>query len=212
MGYALVIWRYWSTSVLFLISHGFFLERRADDELVVAHNYVRARAGLFDVSHMLQHRFTGPTAQSFLMSLCPSSLDSLSPFSSTLSVLLNEEGGIIDDMIVTKQESDESFYVVTNAGRVSEDKAWIEKRLSDWDGGVDWITLDGWGLLALQGPKAAEVLQGLTDGDLTSIKFGQSGFVEVGREKVRCHVARGGYTGEDGFEVGHFLFRCALRA
>ena len=155
---------------------------------------------------MLQHRFTGPTAQSFLMSICPSSLNSLSTFSSTLSVLLNEKGGIIDDMIITKQESEDSFYVVTNAGRVSEDTAWIEKRLSEWDGGVDWKTLDGWGLLALQGPNAAEGLQGLTSGDLASIKFGRSGFVEIGKDKVRCHVARGGYTGEDGFEVGHCLF------
>lgn len=156
---------------------------------------------------MLQHRFTGPSTQSFLMSLCPSSLTSLQPFSSTLSVLLNETGGIIDDTIITKQEDDNSFYVVTNAGRSAEDIAHIRSQLEMWNGQnkgkeVKWETLDGWGLLALQGPKAAEVLKSMTGTDLTGIKFGQSGFLELGKEKIRCHVARGGYTGEDGFEVG----------
>ncbi len=151
------------------------------------------------------------------MSLCPSSLDSLAPFSSTLSVLLNEEGGIIDDMLVTKLDHEERFYVVTNAGRSVEDRYWIKKKVDDWnahvrrEGGgrreregevIKWETLDGWGLLALQGPKAVEVLQSLTQMDLGGMKFGQSGYVEIGKEGVRCHVARGGYTGEDGFEVG----------
>jgi len=154
---------------------------------------------------MLQHRFSGPSTQEFLMSLCPSSLDTLRPFTSTLSVLLNEEGGIIDDTVITKQESDESFYVVTNAGRAEEDKAWIGQKLEGWGasgkGDVRWDVLHGWGLLALQGPKAKEVLGGLTETDLTTVKFGQSVLADVGKDKVRCHIARGGYTGEDGFEV-----------
>jgi aminomethyltransferase len=155
---------------------------------------------------MLQHRFTGTSAQSFLESLCPSSLHSLSPFSSTLSVLLNESGGIIDDTIITKQADDSSFYVVTNAGRAEEDRAHFSQKLREWNEGhkgeeVKWETLDGWGLLALQGPKAAEVLQRLTKVDLSTVKFGQSVFAAVGDKQVKCHVARGGYTGEDGFEV-----------
>lgn len=178
--------------------------------LGVAHNHVRNSAGLFDVSHMLQHRFKGPSTEQFLSSLCPSSLTSLQPFSSTLSVLLNETGGIIDDTIITKQESSEHFYVVTNAGRIDKDKEHIGKALQAWNAKqsegdqVIWETLDGWGLLALQGPKAAEVLQGLvgSEKDLSMIKFGQSAFVKVGKDAVECHIARGGYTGEDGFEVG----------
>lgn len=174
----------------------------------IAHNHVRTSAGLFDVSHMLQHRFQGPGAQDFLLSLCPSSLSSLKPFTSTLSVLLNENGGIIDDTIITKQENDESFYVVTNAGRIKEDKALLEQKLSEWKGAkVDWETLDGWGLVALQGPKAAEVLQSLVgdDLDLSTVKFGGSAFGAVGKDGVKCHIARGGYTGEDGFEVSLHL-------
>ena len=175
-----------------------------------AHNHVRTQAGLFDVSHMLQHRFTGPTTESFLMSLCPSSLNTLAPFSSTLSVLLNDNGGIIDDTIITKQQDSSSFYVVTNAGRITEDKAHIQQKLGEWNKAnvgseVNWETLDGWGLLALQGPKSAEVLQEMTDVDLSNIMFGQSTFAQVGKDKAQCHIARGGYTGEDGFEVGVVL-------
>lgn len=153
---------------------------------------------------MVQHTFSGPSAQDFLMSLTPSSLGNLSPFSSTLSVLLNEEGGIIDDTVITKH-ADDSFYVVTNAGRAAEDKAHFEAKLKEWNGkvGADkqvkWEIMDGWGLVALQGPTAAQALQGLTKADLTAVKFGQSVFADV--DGVRCHIARGGYTGEDGFEV-----------
>ena len=171
-----------------------------------AHNHVRTAAGLFDVSHMLQHHFEGPGAQDFLLSLCPSSLDALAPFSSTLSVLLNEAGGIIDDTIITKQADDSKFYVVTNAGRIAEDKALFSTKVEEWnathpDKQVKWSTLDGWGLVALQGPKAAEVLQTLTDTDLSKVKFGQSTYAKVGKDGVECHIARGGYTGEDGFEI-----------
>ncbi|ORY33427.1 aminomethyltransferase mitochondrial precursor [Naematelia encephala] len=170
---------------------------------ITAHNHVRSSAGLFDVSHMLQHSFRGPGAQTFLESLCPSSLSSLTPWSSTLSVLLNETGGIVDDTIISKQASDSEFYVVTNAGRATEDRAYITGKLSEWTGEqVDWETMDGWGLVALQGPTAAEVLQALvSEGDLADLKFGKSGFYKIGRDNVKCHVARGGYTGEDGFEI-----------
>ena len=138
------------------------------------------------------------------MSLTPSSLGSLANYSSTLSVLLNETGGIIDDTIITKH-ADDSFYVVTNAGRATEDKAHIEGKLQEWNSSnkgkeVKWETMDGWGLVALQGPKAAEVLQKMVDLDLTTVKFGQGAHVDINGAK--CHIARGGYTGEDGFEVG----------
>ena len=152
---------------------------------------------------MLQHTFSGPTSQDFLMSLTPSSLANLANYSSTLSVILNEDGGIIDDTIITKH-SDDSFYVVTNAGRATEDKAHIEAKLKEWNAKnqgkeVKWETMDGWGLVALQGPKAAEVLQGMVELDLSTIKFGQGAHVDI--DGAKCHIARGGYTGEDGFEV-----------
>lgn len=152
------------------------------------------------------NRFRGPTSAAFLEWLTPSSLVSLSPYSSTLSVLLNEKGGIIDDTVITKH-SEDAFYVVTNAGRRDRDLSWFTQKLDEWNsdsqqsekGKVEIEVLEGWGLLALQGPEAAKYLQTLTSFDLRSLTFGRSAFVPL--EGFNLHVARGGYTGEDGFEV-----------
>jgi len=120
-------------------------------------------------------------------------------------VFLNEDGGIIDDTVITKHAPD-AFYVVTNAARRTEDLAWIEARLVEWnsserakDGPVEHEVLDGWGLLALQGPTSADHLQALTSYDLRALTFGRSAFVPL--EGINVHIARGGYTGEDGFEI-----------
>ena len=149
---------------------------------------------------MVQHRYEGPGSLEFLESLVPTSLSTLEPFSSSLSVLLNDQGGIIDDLIISKQEDDSHWYVVTNAGRRAEDLKHLEEKLSSWKGGkVDHQILENWGLVALQGPKAAEVLAKHTDTDFTSLTFGKS--VKASVAGADCHIARGGYTGEDGFEI-----------
>jgi len=149
--------------------------------------------------------FADKTVTDFLEWLTPSSLASLKSYTSTLSVLLNENGGIIDDTIVTKHASD-AFYVVTNAGRRERDLSWFKEKLDEWNatdkgkqGPVEHEVLENWGLLALQGPKAASYLQGLTSFDLRQLTFGSSAFVPI--EGFNLHVARGGYTGEDGFEI-----------
>ncbi|KAI0094061.1 glycine cleavage system T protein [Irpex rosettiformis] len=174
---------------------------------VASHHHVRESVGLFDVGHMVQSNFRGPGATAFLEWLTPSSLSSLTPYSSTLSVLLNESGGIIDDTIITKH-ADDAWYVVTNAGRRERDLSWFASKLSEWNanpaqggklGQVEHEVLEGWGLLALQGPEAAKYLQGLTSFDLRALTFGKSAFVPI--EGFNLHVARGGYTGEDGFEI-----------
>jgi len=172
---------------------------------VASHQHVRQSAGLFDVGHMVQSNFRGATATQFLEWLTPSSLSTLAPYTSTLSVFLNEHGGIIDDTVITKHAPD-AFYVVTNAARRTEDLAWLNARLAEWnvserakDGPVEHEVLDGWGLLALQGPASADHLQALTSYDLRSLTFGRSAYVPL--EGINVHVARGGYTGEDGFEI-----------
>ncbi|KAG9011085.1 Aminomethyltransferase, mitochondrial [Tulasnella sp. JGI-2019a] len=173
---------------------------------VSSHNHVRTKAGLFDVGHMVQSNFIGPTATEFLEWLTPSALGSLNNFSSTLSVLLNDKGGILDDLIICKHAQD-AFYVVTNAGRRTEDLAWFEQKLQEWNsdnqggskGKVEMKVMEDWGLVALQGPEAATCLQQHVKEDLTKLLFGQSMFAEVAG--VKCHIARGGYTGEDGFEI-----------
>ncbi|KAF8606611.1 glycine cleavage system T protein [Ceratobasidium sp. AG-I] len=173
---------------------------------VSSHTHVRESAGLFDVGHMVQSFISGPSATGFLEYLTPSSLASLPEFGSTLSVLLNENGGIIDDTIICKHASD-VYYIVTNAGRRDRDLAWFNEQIDLWnkeDGKgrgkeVHIEVLENWGLIALQGPKAAEVLQKLTSYDVPSLLFGRSAYMDI--TGIQCHVARGGYTGEDGFEI-----------
>ncbi|KAF5341161.1 hypothetical protein D9611_005891 [Ephemerocybe angulata] len=172
---------------------------------VASHNHVRKSVGLFDVGHMVQSNFRGATATAFLEWLTPSSLSALPSYGSTLSVLLNEQGGIIDDTIITKHASD-AYYVVTNAGRRDRDLPHFKEKLAEWnasekgkEGPVEMEVLEDWGLLALQGPEAASYLQSLTSFDLRQLTFGKSAFVPI--EGFNLHVARGGYTGEDGFEI-----------
>ncbi|KAF5362465.1 hypothetical protein D9756_002081 [Leucocoprinus leucothites] len=163
----------------------------ADAGQIASHNHVRSKAGLFDVGHMVQSNFRGKTATEFLEWVTPSSLSSLTPYSSTLSVILNEKGGIIDDTVITKHAAD-AFYVVTNAGRREKDLAWFKEKLEEWNSGekgkegpVEMEVLENWGLLALQGTLMSVVIA--------------SAFVPI--EGFNLHVARGGYTGEDGFEI-----------
>ncbi len=167
-----------------------------------SHKWTRTKAGLFDVSHMLQHRFAGPDATALLEKITPSALanDGLKDFHSTLSVLLNEEGGVIDDTIISKH-GDNEFYVVTNAGCREKDLAFIKKEINANFPSVKHEIITG-GLLALQGPEVAATLQKFTKYDLSQIKFGQSAFIDlpVGNG-AQFHAARGGYTGEDGFEI-----------
>lgn len=126
-------------------------------------------------------------------------------------MLLLPSGGILDDTVVTKHTPD-LYYVVTNAGRREEDLAWFASKLKEWNeqqsDKVEHEVLEDWGLVALQGPKSADYLQGFVDTldgkqyNLKQLTFGKSAWLSVGGVKV--HVARGGYTGEDGFEVGTY--------
>lgn len=166
---------------------------------IESHHWTRQHAGLFDVSHMLQQNIRGTDIIPFLNKVTPSDFKALKPWSNQLSVLLNEEGGIVDDTIITKHDDDKSFYIVTNAGTREKDVAFLKKQAEDFD--VTFETIDS-SLLAIQGPSAAKVLQKFTNEDLTKIFFGQSKFLKIPSfNNAEVHAARGGYTGEDGFEV-----------
>ncbi|KAH6657493.1 hypothetical protein BKA67DRAFT_590959 [Truncatella angustata] len=178
-----------------------------------SHHFTRSHASLFDVGHMVQHRFSGPGATDFLQKITPASLKSLPKHQSTLSTLLwPGTGGIVDDTIVTKLDEG-LFYVVTNAACRDKDLGYLNEQLSKWekDGGgkIEHEVLDGWGLIALQGPLSEEILASVVlvpeDAKLKELYFGQSRFVMLrvrGRELSNpVLVSRGGYTGEDGFEI-----------
>ncbi|TGZ76891.1 glycine cleavage system T protein [Ascodesmis nigricans] len=176
--------------------------------LTESHNHVRTKAGLFDVSHMVQHRFKGPAALPFLEKLTPSDLTLLTPGTSTLSVFLHPvTAGIVDDLIITML-TPEDFYVVTNAGCAEKDLAHIAENLATFEGraGVEHTVITDHALLALQGPNSELHLgdfltrAGAENFNLREFYFGESKlFQTVTMGDLR--VARGGYTGEDGFEI-----------
>jgi aminomethyltransferase len=160
--------------------------------------------------HRVQHHFSGAGAEAFLESITPSSLSTLPVQQSTLSTLLHPNtGGIVDDTVIARLS--DKFYVVTNAGCREKDTAYFKEQLEAWksehpDQPVEWTILNGQGLIALQGPKSAEILSRILDdkskGDLKSLYFGQCVFANIkDHTDVEVLVSRAGYTGEDGFEI-----------
>jgi aminomethyltransferase len=169
--------------------------------VLTEHNWTRDHAGLFDVSHMGQCSVIGPdfdTTCAALEKLVPADLRSLVPGQQRYSQLLNEAGGILDDLMITRSAwkgMEGAFYVVVNAGRKLGDYAHLMSNLSDV---VELKIWDGLALLALQGPKAEAVLSAL-DAKAKDIAFMHSAPLTLGG--VEAHVSRSGYTGEDGFEI-----------
>ncbi|KAA8567124.1 hypothetical protein EYC84_010190 [Monilinia fructicola] len=130
-----------------------------------SHHFTREHASLFDVSHMVQHRFEGPGATAFLQRITPASIANLALHQGGLSCLLHPgTGGIVDDTIITRL-GPELFYVVTNAGCREKDLKYLGEELEAFakEGGekVGWEVLDGWGLVALQGPDSESILEGI---------------------------------------------------
>lgn len=164
-----------------------------------SHKWVRNNCGLFDVSHMLQHTFKGKDSVFVLQKMTPIDLSLLSPYSSSLSVLLNENGGIIDDCIITKIKDDE-YYMVTNAGCREKDTKFIKDTLKQYSD-VDHSNFEST-LLAIQGPKSASILSKYTGYNLNDLKFGtiaRTNLSSIINSQVQ--ISRTGYTGEDGFEL-----------
>ncbi|CAH02226.1 glycine decarboxylase subunit T [Kluyveromyces lactis] len=178
---------------------------------IESHQWTREHAGLFDVSHMLQSTLKGPKSIEFLHKVTPTDFKALEPKNGTLSVLLNENGGIVDDTLITKI-NDEEFYIVTNAGCIERDTEFLKDELSKISEGVSWETLKDRSLLALQGPQARYALAKLVKhGDLKTLYFGQRDDFEL-TENISAQVARSGYTGEDGFEISVLNKDAALLA
>lgn len=173
---------------------------------IESHNWTRTNAGLFDVSHMLQSKLSGPHSIKFLQRVTPTDFNALPIGHGTLSVLLNPEGGVVDDTIVTKENQDNEFYIVTNAGCAKRDTEFLRGELQN-DSALDcqWKIIEGRSLLALQGPKAKDVLEPLLEKTaqgktLKELFFGQRDEFAL-KDGTLVQIARGGYTGEDGFEI-----------
>ena len=165
------------------------------------HLHTRASAGLFDVSHMGQAFLIGPdhaTTAAALEALVPADIRNLQPGQQRYTQLLNGDAGIIDDLMVTRSASvqdDGGLMLVMNAARKAVDFAHIAEQLPE---DVRLQPAPERALLALQGPRAAEVLARLSDGP-ARLRFMSAAAGQVGG--IDCHVSRSGYTGEDGFEI-----------
>ncbi|XP_024389923.1 aminomethyltransferase, mitochondrial [Physcomitrium patens] len=161
----------------------------------------RTNGSLFDVSHMCGLSLKGPDAIDFLETLVVADIKGLANGTGTLSVFTNENGGVIDDTVITKV-TDDHIYLVVNAGCRDKDLAHLEKYLKPFlasGKSVGWHIHDERSLLALQGPLAGEVLQKLTKEDLSKMYFSDFKIIDINGSE--CFLTRTGYTGEDGFEI-----------
>ena len=166
--------------------------------VLTEHVWTRENAGLSDVSHMGQATLRGPdfeTTARALERLIPADVMGLEPGQQRYSQLLNDEGGIIDDLMVTRGQKQGEILLVVNASRKIGDYAWINERLPE---SVKLKTGDNLALLALQGPKANVALAAMATG-VDEIAFMHSGHLRIG--DIHIHASRSGYTGEDGFEL-----------
>ena len=160
------------------------------------HNAVRNHSGLFDVSHMGEVVFSGPDAEAAVQRLVTRDVGRLDVGQAGYCAVCYEDGGTVDDVIVYRREDD--FLIVINASNREKDVEHFQKNTEDLDVEVADES-DDWALLALQGPEAANLLQNLTDADLSSLKPFRFARGEV--EGVPAIISRTGYTGEDGFEI-----------
>ncbi len=161
--------------------------------IIAEHLWTRESAGLFDVSHMGQLEVSGEGWAEALEALLPGDISALKPGRVRYSLLLNDDGGILDDLMVTNVG--DHAYLVVNGATKWEDIGHLREHLPD---AITLTHLDEQALLALQGPKAADALARLVP-DAAALTFMQAGaFVWNG---VPLGISRSGYTGEDGFEI-----------
>jgi len=162
--------------------------------VLAEHRWTREHAGLFDVSHMGQAKITGTDAIAQFERFVPGDYQALKAGKQKYSLLLNDRGGILDDLMAGKPDHD-GLYVVVNAGNKDADFAHLKTNLT---GDAKLTVLDDRALLAIQGPEAAEVMA------RHEPVLAEMGFMDSARLMifgVDCYVSRSGYTGEDGYEI-----------
>ncbi|MGF1460515.1 MAG: glycine cleavage system aminomethyltransferase GcvT [Leptolyngbyaceae cyanobacterium] len=165
------------------------------------HQAVRESAGMFDISHMGKFKLWGQGTLTELQKLVPTDLSRLQPGLAQYTVLLNPQGGIIDDLIIYYQGTDpkggDRIVIIVNAATTDKDKAWMQQYLPSQ---IEFADLSrDFALMAVQGPQAVAQLQRVTAEDLNKVgRFGHIDGTVLGQP---AFLARTGYTGEDGFEI-----------
>jgi aminomethyltransferase len=161
--------------------------------ILAEHLWTRSSAGLFDVSHMGQLLISGPGVEEELERLLPADVKSLPPKRARYSLLLNESGGILDDLMLTRQ--DDGIYMVVNGATKLDDIGHLREHLADE---ITLNHLEDSALLALQGPKAVDALARIQP-DVARLYFMDADAFDL--DGVPAWISRSGYTGEDGFEI-----------
>lgn len=168
--------------------------------IIAEHSAVRTAAGLFDLGHMGQVDVGGPDALALLQFITSNDVAMLEPGQAHYSLLPNERGGVVDDIIIYRRPSGPGYMVVINASNRQKDVAWMSRQLADrgdFDASVEDIS-DAVGMVAIQGPRAVEIAQSLTDTVLQPLPY--FSWIDGTVAGVPAALARTGYTGEDGFE------------
>lgn len=166
------------------------------------HQAVREQAGMFDISHMGKFVLRGQGLLAQLQGLVPSDVSRLQPGDAQYTVLLNPQGGIVDDLIIYYQglsaSGEERVVVIVNAATTAKDKAWMLDHMATTEMVFEDVSRD-YALIAVQGPEAIAQLQSVISVPLDAVsRFGHQEGIVLGEP---AFLARTGYTGEDGFEV-----------
>lgn len=174
---------------------GFILPIQYESGLISEHCAVREKAGLFDVSHMGELFISGSGALETVQRLFTNDFSNLAPGRVRYTLMCNEEGGIIDDMVVYRMDENR-FMLVVNAANREKDAAWIKNNLGK-DSGFEDLS-DFYGQIALQGPASHTILASISD----TIPQKYYSLIENGKAGgIDCIISQTGYTGEAGFEL-----------
>lgn len=170
--------------------------------IVEEHQATRSAVGLFDISHMGRLLIDGPDAAAFLDSLLTRSVADMRPHQIRYSLACNTEGGILDDVLVYRavlnNQQSTGFGLVVNASNRGKIVAWLTEHTANYSVEIFDKTID-YAMIAIQGPKAIELLDPITSFELTSMRYYTGQLMDVAG--VECFVSRTGYTGEDGAEL-----------
>ncbi|UMZ74302.1 glycine cleavage system aminomethyltransferase GcvT [Natranaerofaba carboxydovora] len=159
----------------------------------------REKAGIFDVSHMGEILVEGRKAVDNLQYLLSNDVTKLSPGKCQYTFMLNENGGVIDDLLVYRLD-EAKFWLIVNAANINKDFNWINQVIDDEQCKIEDISTKV-SQLALQGPKSVQILERALDKDLSNLRY--FNFINLEFDGKEVLVSRTGYTGEDGFEIYH---------